>query len=88
MDRNAAATMPLIGAAEVAMSKNKTKKAREGETRQEREQERDRVDEGEEKQREGEREGERRIREGKREIRLGFIYIYILRRIGSGTRKK
>ena len=47
MDQNAAAAMPSMGVAEVAVSENRTKRAREGETRREREQERERVDERE-----------------------------------------
>ena len=45
--RNAAVAIPSIGAAEVAMSKNRIERAREGETRPEREQEREREREGE-----------------------------------------
>ena len=66
MDRNAAAALSSMGVAEVAVSKNRTEKAREGETGREREQERERVDEREKERRNKEREKENGTERGRK----------------------
>ena len=66
MDRNAAAAMLSMGVAEVAMSENKTERAREGESRRERK--RGETNRGRKRRRTTQKEGERGIR-------LGFFFL-------------